>query len=645
MVDSQKGAKKTPTMDNHSASRSGPSRINLTLPLRQSPRNVSRLALGDRASSPKSGARPNSPLASPNGSSPKVIPESPLSPLAQTLSPMSDKLSAFKSSDVKKKSRSSRTVCPCGVSSEGKDWNLVCSSCKQNWHSSCANLKGTNTLKEGQVKAILVHWQCPWCFQCAFSPPDSHVSAKNNQTLLSNTVSCTVLQQISESVTKVVSNSLPAPGLLTNQISELKQQVDDLSKKPGGSVSALAQPEKKVYMVAPEPPFQQYLEDYLEEPVLEETMKFLTEQIEMKRFAQENGHAVLCFGEPYTYVGAKGDNQATVIPPPIASIIESFSTKLKLKHTPNSVLVNHYPATNAEPEIEENCSFLPYHSDDEAVIHPESSIVTVTLGESRSITFKQIHNELQPPQILTPSHNSVYTMSRSSQGWFKHGIEPSESLGERFSLTFRCVDKRNKRNVLIQGDSNTKKIQFGTGAGTVGETYPGTRIKAAKVGDIKPESCIGYSNVVLVCGTNDLRVGYVRDESDIGNIVDLYRTKLNRIRQLAPKCKVFVVPVLPSRNHEMNRNITTFNSMLGDMLSHCFSNVHYPGVYSFLDQKGLLSARLARDNDDIHLGAKGIAQFVRLMKLWIFECEARERRLSRNSSRVPHQRVGQAGPT
>ena len=92
-----------------------------------------------------------------------------------------------------------------------------------------------------------------------------------------------------------------------------------------------------------------------------------------------------------------------------------------------------------------------------------------------------------------------------------------------------------------------------------------------------------------MCGTNDLRIGYVRDESDIGNIVDLYRTKLNRIRQLAPKCKVFVVPVLPSRNHEMNKNITTFNSMLGDMLSHCFSNVHYPGVYSFLDHKGLLS--------------------------------------------------------
>ena len=95
----------------------------------------------------------------------------------------------------------------------------------------------------------------------------------------------------------------------------------------------------------------------------------------------------------------------------------------------------------------------------------------------------------------------------------------------------------------------------------------------------------------------------------------------------------------------MNRNITCFNSMLSDMLSQCFSNVNFPGLYSFLDHKGLLSIKLTRENDDIHLGAKGIAQFVRLMKLWIFECEARERRLSRNSSRVPHRRVGPEGPT
>ena len=254
-------------------------------------------------------------------------------------------------------------------------------------------------------------------------------------------------------------------------------------------------------------------------------------------------------------------NNSTTIPPLLKTIIQSFSTKLRLKHTPNSVLINHYNSTSVSPDLDNDDvnSYLPFHSDDEAVIQPDSSIVTISLGESRTLTFQALHNDTEEQKSLTPSHNSVYTMTRSSQGWYKHGIQPAESSEDRFSLTFRCVSQKNKRSVIIQGDSNTKNIKFGTGLGTVGETYPGLRRKAAKVSDINPESCIGYSNAVLVCGTNDLRVGYVRDESDIRKIVDVYKFKLQEIKQLCPSCKVFVVPVLPTRNTRMNKNIVCFN--------------------------------------------------------------------------------------
>ena len=137
----------------------------------------------------------------------------------------------------------------------------------------------------------------------------------------------------------------------------------------------------------------------------------------------------------------------------------------------------------------------------------------------------------------------------------------------------------------------------------------------------------------------------MKDDSDIRKVVDEYKSKLCIIQQLCPSSKIFVVPVLPTRNVKMNRNIVRFNSMLSDMLNQSrFGNVYFPGVYSFLDSKGLLSARLTRNNDDIHLGDKGLAQFVRLIKLWIFECEARERRLSRNSSRVPGMWFGPYRP-
>jgi NAD/NADP transhydrogenase beta subunit len=71
-------------------------------------------------------------------------------------------------------------------------------------------------------------------------------------------------------------------------------------------------------------------------------------------------------------------------------------------------------------------------------------------------------------------------------------------------------------------------------------------VKAAKVSDISPESCVGYSNVVLVCGTNDLRVGAVRDDSDICKVVDVYKSKSCMIKKLSPSSKIFVVPVLPT---------------------------------------------------------------------------------------------------
>ena len=465
----------------------------------------------------------------------------------------------------------------------------------------------------------------------------------NSQTLINSTLACSVVQHITDSVTDVVSKSLP--GSLTNQISELSQQVHDL-RTQNSTACVVSEPKEapeppRAYIVAPEPPYQQYIEHYLDDPVLKQTIDFLNDQVEQKKFASENGHSVLSFGEPYTYFGSKGENQPEAIPPVLDSIIQTFSSKLKLDILPNSVLINHYPSS----ETAHHDSFLPFHSDDEAVIQPDSSIITLSLGSIRSLQFKAIHNATEPTKTLAPGHNSVYTMTRSSQGWYKHGIEPVDAADERFSLTFRCVSQKNKRSVIIQGDSNTKDIKFGSGIGSVGETYPGKRQRAAKIGDICPESCIGYSNVVLVCGTNDLRNGSIRNDSDIRSLVELYRTKIDRIKRLAPTIKIFAVPVLPTRNAQMNKNIARFNSLLDDMLYHCFCDVWHPGMYSFLDRNGLLSLNLVRNNDDIHLGAKGIAQFVRCMKLWIFEREVRERRLNRNSGQVLSQRAGSTEPT
>ena len=96
------------------------------------------------------------------------------------------------------------------------------------------------------------------------------------------------------------------------------------------------------------------------------------------------------------------------------------------------------------------------------------------------------------------------------------------------------------------------------------------------------------------------------------------------------------MPVLPTRIHNMNRNIVLYNNLVDNMLLQSFAMIGCPGLYHFLDNKKLLSVDLTRDgNDNIHLGDKGMAKFVSCMKFWIFERERRDSRV--NSSRGHRQ--------
>jgi hypothetical protein len=57
-------------------------------------------------------------------------------------------------------------------------------------------------------------------------------------------------------------------------------------------------------------------------------------------------------------------------------------------------------------------------------------------------------------------------------------------MKERYSLTFGSVSEKFQRSVLILDDSNTKDIKFGNSSGRVGASYPGKRVKAAKMNSI-----------------------------------------------------------------------------------------------------------------------------------------------------------------
>lgn len=76
------------------------------------------------------------------------------------------------------------------------------------------------------------------------------------------------------------------------------------------------------------------------------------------------------------------------------------------------------------------------HSDDEIGLGP--IISTVSLGATRR--FKIKHNLTKETQSFKVSNGTLIIMAGTMQEFWKHEIpKTKETIGERISLTFRCV--------------------------------------------------------------------------------------------------------------------------------------------------------------------------------------------------------------
>ena len=90
----------------------------------------------------------------------------------------------------------------------------------------------------------------------------------------------------------------------------------------------------------------------------------------------------------------------------------------------------------------EKNSSIPRHSDSELSIDPHSNIYCVSLGETAHIKFEQKSNNASDEKMLSVTHRSMYSMSKNSQNYFSHKIEPNPELSDesvRYSITFHRV--------------------------------------------------------------------------------------------------------------------------------------------------------------------------------------------------------------
>ena len=451
--------------------------------------------------------------------------------------------------------------------------------------------------------------QCEYVCKHVNKPSVSNCKHSDKSLELQNiNLSIKNLNEVSETICQKLNN---IDIQKTNDVCKsIKSQLDSLSSSINcfnsvrhNESATSTKSTAEIEINTPEPAIKKSVDDFINTEESTELYDFLSKL----EYRHENGHDVKNFGEKYDYNGG-ADKASEPIPPIITKYIDKIK-ELNPGININECLINRYD--NGE-------SFLSRHSDDELSIDPESSIFCLSLGQDRGIVYKNKFSGDE--ETYAAKDRSLYIMTRTSQAYYSHRIDPENCSGTRYSLTFRHVGRVFTHSTVVIGDSNTKYFKFGEGMGTFGVSLPGKRIKAAMVEDINPHDCAAYANVVLVVGTNNLRSKYISNKDDVSKVATTFNNKISIIQKLRKDIKIIVIPVLPTRLSTMNQHIVCYNKMLHQQyVAACNNfNVRLPGLYEFLDGEYLLRRDYTRANDPIHLNGLGLSCLASLIKNTIF---------------------------
>ena len=353
--------------------------------------------------------------------------------------------------------------------------------------------------------------------------------------------------------------------------------------------------------------YELYDENFIDGELSQKITDYLNE-CDLAKFNTENGHSVITFGEPYHYTGSKTSQEKTDIPEPFLTLVNRIKSK-NPDSIITSVLINKYSGPG--------CS-LPSHSDNELSIQPGSQIFSVSLGPSCKVSFKELHGD-KTDELLV-NHNSLYTMSLASQSFWSHEIlaDSTSHFKEtdvRYSITLRSIHSRFRNSTVIVGDSNTKHLKFGEGLGSFGYYFPGERIEAPLIDDIDVTRCVGYSNIILHCGINNIKHTSVNNITKVSHCFNKLKHKIELVHKLCPKSQLIVSPILPTKDQQLTAKALDFNEMLFRYEDHAqyFRTLNFN---SFCDMNGILYDSMGCHNprDMLHLGSQGIKHLVKSIK-------------------------------
>ena len=320
-----------------------------------------------------------------------------------------------------------------------------------------------------------------------------------------------------------------------------------------------------------------------------------------KSVGEDKSRDVLYYGEyAYHYIGAKHEPEE--MPEPVCNLLETIRQNLPddNRDTPiNSCLVSRYNSGK---------NHIPPHRDNEPVIDPESLILTVSLGEERTMIFTNNAGTQIQKQILEDS--SLLITTRYAQDFWKHEISEDESEGPRYSFTFRHIAPHFINSTIVLGDSNTHRLNFGKGQGTLGAWLPGKQVKAGHIEGIPDPKNIGpFRNIVIHTGINSINNSKYRKSNRY--LINVLESKCRNISEVYPRAKIYVSLLLPTRFRTLNYQVREFNELILEM-TYSLRNVYVIDNSLFgdvlCDEHGRWDTVNQRPNtaDALHLGKKGM---------------------------------------
>lgn len=164
-----------------------------------------------------------------------------------------------------------------------------------------------------------------------------------------------------------------------------------------------------------------YIGRFINSP--EELFRLLKEKVEWDN--RMTSRKTASFGVAYNYSQISYPQTAFI--PELINIINRIDEELDFE--PNNCLINYYLDGSAK---------MGFHSDQTDILEDDTGIAIVSVGETRTLRFRNIKAKAEVMDFELPSGSLIY-MTQEVQNVWQHAIPASSSSAGRMSLTFRRI--------------------------------------------------------------------------------------------------------------------------------------------------------------------------------------------------------------